>query len=258
MLRGKSKSMSGTLANSSLGKKAFQRKVVLQRVDVGDSQEVPHQHGYRRAPAAARRVELQRGFRVSQPHIYSHLPPQQDDVVVYEEEAGQVVPLDQAELVVQTFLNLGRNSTVPAFGGLVANLFQVALGSAPIRHRKVRELVSQVLGQVERATTQSDAVGVLHGFRTPLKQLGHILGMLEEELAVGTAPAVRVFQGGVVLDGHQAVLHTMAVADVIVDVARRHDADASLLRQVDEPPVAAGVSLHQVLLQFQEVVAPAK
>ena len=163
--------------------------------------------------------------------------------MVYEEEAGQVVFTDEIELVIQTFLNPGSNLTVPAFCGLVANLIQVALGCASLWQWIVRELVPQILSQVESAATQSDAAGVLDGFGTPSKQLGHIPGVFEEELAVRAAPAVRVFQGCVVLDGHQAVLQAVTVADVIVDVARCHDADVDFLRQVYKPPVAASVSL---------------
>ena len=66
---------------------------------------------------------------------------------------------------------------------------------------------------------------------------------------------MRVFQGGIVLDGYQAVLKAVTLPDVVVDVARGRDADAQLLRQVDQALVALGVSLDKVLLQFQEVVA---
>ena len=66
---------------------------------------------------------------------------------------------------------------------------------------------------------------------------------------------MRLFQGGIVPDGHQAVLKAVTLPDVVVDVARGNDADAQLLRQVDQALVAPGIPLDKVLLQLQEVVA---
>ena len=64
-----------------------------------------------------------------------------------------------------------------------------------------------------------------------------------------------VLQRGVVLDGHQAVLKAVALPDVVMDVARGDHADSQLPGQGGQTLIAPGVSLDQVLLQLQEIVA---
>ena len=67
-----------------------------------------------------------------------------------------------------------------------------------------------------------------------------------------------LLQAEVVLDGYQGVRQPVALRHVVVDVVGGHRGDPQLAGQVDEPPVPAGVSLHQVLLQFHEHVVRAE
>ena len=69
---------------------------------------------------------------------------------------------------------------------------------------------------------------------------------------------MRVLQRDIVVDGYKAVLKTMALPHMVVDVARGDDAHAQLPRQTDEAPVAVGVPLNEVLLDLQEIVALTK
>ena len=57
------------------GEEALQRKVVFQRVDVREADEVADEQSHGGAAAPARRVFLQRQGRVAQALIYHHLPP---------------------------------------------------------------------------------------------------------------------------------------------------------------------------------------
>ena len=59
MLRGKSRSISGTLVMVSAGQKTFQREVIFQRVDVRKPDEVADQQSHRRTPSSPRRVFLE-------------------------------------------------------------------------------------------------------------------------------------------------------------------------------------------------------
>ena len=142
---------------------------------MGDAQQIAHQHRHRRAPAAPRRVELHGRLRVRQAQVHGHLLGQQHNVAVDEEETGQVVLLDEAELQVQALTHLRGDTAVPPLGRLIANAFEVGLGRVPFRRGMVRELVPQVLSQVERGAAPGDAGGVFHRLGTPLEQAGHRL-----------------------------------------------------------------------------------
>ena len=67
-----------------------------------------------------------------------------------------------------------------------------------------------------------------------------------------------LLQAEVVLDGDQGVLQPVAFRHVVVDIVSGYRGDAQLAGQVDEPAVAGGVALHQVLLQFHEHVVSAE
>ena len=128
---------------------ALQGQVVLQGVDVGEADQVAHQHGHRRAPAPARRPLLQGDLPVAEPQVDHHVAGDLDYVVVDQEEAGQVVPADEAELLVQPLADAGRHGAVPPYHGPAAELLQVGLGGVAVGHRVVGEAVAQVPGEVE-------------------------------------------------------------------------------------------------------------
>ena len=58
--------------------------------------------------------------------------------------------------------------------------------------------------------------------------------------------------GGVVFGSHQGVLQAVAVRVVVMDVVGGHQGCSGLGRQAGQFPVAPGVALQEVLLQFHE------
>ena len=118
--------------------------------------------------------------------------------------------------------------------------------------RVVGEVVPQVPRQVEPAAPLGDPQRVLDGLRAALEQRRHLLWRFEVEVAVWPTLPMGLFKRFVVVDRHEGVLESVAVLDVVVDVVGGHDACAKPASQVDEPPVATGVALHQVLLKFDE------
>ena len=57
-----------------------------------------------------------------------------------------------------------------------------------------------------------------------------------------------------VLDRDEHVLEPVAVARVVVDVARRDDAQLQVLRQLGQSPVAADIAVDEVVLELEEEV----
>ena len=163
------------------------------------------------------------------------------------------MPLDQAELFFEPGLHFFGDAAVAAHGCLVAQVFQVGLGSEPLGHRIIGELVVQVFGEVE-GTPVRYLDGVLDGLRAFAKQVGHFLGRLQVKLVAGAAFRVGLLQALVMLDGHQDVLEAVALRGVVVDVVGGYHAHAQAAGQLNEPPVALGVALDQVLLQLHKDV----
>ena len=188
-----------------VGQEPVQGQVVLQGVDVGQTDQVAHQHGHRRAPPPPWRAFFQRYLGVAQAHLDHDLPGHLDDLVVDQEESRQIVFPDQPELLLQPVFDFLVYAAVAALRGLTAQVFQVALGSGALGDRVVRELVGQVLSQVE-GTALGDAEGVLDGLGAPGEQGGHLFRRFEIELIVGPALFVGLLQAEVVLDGDQGVL----------------------------------------------------
>ena len=160
--------------------------------------------------------------------------------MVDEEEAGQVVPADQGELLFQTLPDPGSDLAVAAAGGLVAQVLQVGLGGEARRDRMLGEVVSQVPGQVEVAPL-GYMQGVPDGLGAALEQGRHLGGGLEVEVGVGPPLPVGLLQAPVVADGHQGVLEAVSLGDVVVDVVGGHRGHAHLVRQLVEAPDPLGV-----------------
>ena len=138
-----------------------------------------------------------------------------------------------------------------------ADLAQVGLLRLALRHRRVREAVVQVAREVELAAF-GDALRVRDRLRHVAKERRHLGRRAQVELRVRAALAVRAVQAGAVLDRDEHVLQAVALLPVVVDVARRDDACADVLRQVGERAVAAVVPVDEVVLQLDEEVVLAE
>ena len=120
------------------------------------------------------------------------------------------MPPDQGELLIQAALDPVIHAAVASFGGPVAQLLQVALRSVAGRHRVIGELIVQVSGQV-KAAAAGYLEGIANGVGIAFEQGGHILWVLQIEVAVGTALPVGLLQALVVANGHQGVLQPVPV-----------------------------------------------
>ena len=236
-----------------LGQEALQGEVELQGIDVREADQVAHQHRHRRAPSPARRPLLQGYLGVAQAQLDHYLPGELDDVVVDQKEAGQVVLLDQGELLPQPRLHLFRDAAVSTSSGLAAQVLQVGLGSESLRHRVVGEAVAQVPGQVEGAAVRYTE-RVHYGVGAIFEQRSHLPRRLQIEVGVGPPLAVGLLQRPVVFDGHQGVLEPVPLGDVVVDVVGGYYPHSQVTGQLHEAAVSPGISLDQVTLQLHEDV----
>ena len=236
-----------------VGEEPVEGEIELQRVYVGQADEIAHQHGHRRPPATARRTLLQGYLHVAQAQFDHNLPGHLDDVVIDEKKPGQVVPLQQPELLLQAGLHLRGDAAVPAHRRLSAQALQVGLGRVVLGHRVIWEAVIQVVGEVEAATFGYPQ-GVFDSLWALAEQLRHLLRGLEVKLAVGTPFPVGLLQAPVVLNGDQGVLEPVPPRRVVVDVVCGDHPYIVLAGQLHQPPVALGVAPDQVLLQLHENV----
>ena len=180
--------------------------------------------------------------------------------MIDKEEAAQLLPLDDAQLVRQTRL---RARLLGAAGVAVAQARpadrrQLLVRAAPVLQGGRRQRVAHVLREVERAAPRDahrvgGGVGVVAG-----EALGLQRRRAQEELRVGTALAVALVQRQAVLDRDQHVLQAVPVALVVVHVARAHHPHARRRRQTHERAVARAVVEHQVVLQLDEDVVRAE
>ena len=108
----------GDAGQGVFGQETLDGEVVFEGVYMGEADEIAHQHGDAGATATARRGFLNGHFGVHQPQFHLYLPGHADDVVVQEEEACEVVPVDEAELFFQTALDPSSDGAVAAHGCL--------------------------------------------------------------------------------------------------------------------------------------------
>ena len=91
-----------------------------------------------------------------------------------------------------------------------------------------------------------------------MKPIRHLVGSSEEELAIGPSFKVALLQRSIMLDGDEAILESMPLADVIVDIAGSDDADSKLIGQGCQAAIALSIAVDAVLLQLQEVAPCSK
>ena len=233
---------------------AVEAEAVQEGIDVRQPDQVTHEHGDRRAAAAARGTLLQRDLGGPVAEVYHHLPGDLDHLVVDQEEARQLVFADQAELLVEPLPHFGRYRPVLAGRRRLADLLQVALGGMPVREvAVVGKAVPKIRFQVEVA-----ALGYPEGVAQRLGKTAevprHLLRRPEVEVGVGPPLPVCLLQGLVVPDGDESVLEPMALGHVIVDVVGRDNVHSCRSSQSHETPVPGRVAVDQVLLKLDEDV----
>ena len=236
------------------------RELVGDRVDVREADQIADDRGHRGAPSAPRGQAGQGAGAARPAHLPGDLVREREDLVIDKEEAAQLLPLDDAQLVRQTRL---RARLLGAAGVAVAQARpadrrQLLVRAAPARQGRRRQRVAHVLREVERAAPRDahrvgGGLGVVAG-----EALGLLHRRAQEELGVGTALAVALVQRQAVLDRDQHVLQAAPVALVVVHVAGAHHRHARRRRQTHERAVARAVVEHQVVLQLDEDVVGAE
>src|SRR3990172_1981911 len=112
MSRGKSRSISGTEAISSLRKRPRKRVLAVgDGVDVRQADQVADDRADRRPSSPARWP-----MRRTTAYLLRHSVGELEDLAVDEEEAGEAVALHQRQLLVQPLANLRRQTVVAVLG----------------------------------------------------------------------------------------------------------------------------------------------
>ena len=236
-------------ARHVLGDEALQRQVPLERIDVADTDQVADQQGHRRAASTARRSFLQRRFRGREAALLHHLMGDEHDLPIQQQEAGQVVPLDEAHFLFEACLQLRGDGTVAPDGGFEAKLLQVALRGVAHGHVGLGEGVAEVGAQVEGAAC-GDMCAVGKGLRAIAEQLGHLRRRFQGQVRIGADERQGLVDGQVVFGGDQGILQPVALWGVVMHVVAGNQGDAMLAGQAAEFAVAGGIAAQEVLLQF--------
>ena len=83
--------------------KTVQRQAVIQRINVRQANQIPHQHGHRGAAPPSRREPLQGRFLVSPSQLQHDLAGQFHHPVIDEKEPRQAMLSDEPEFLIQAF-----------------------------------------------------------------------------------------------------------------------------------------------------------
>ena len=244
-------------AAERLVEEAAQEQVVLDRVDVREPDQVADDRGDRRAPSPPRRQPRAGSGRVSA-DFTGHLGREVHDVAVDEEEARQAVQVDEAELGVEPLLRipfLVASGLVELRDARQTDRGERLERPAALRALEVRELVAQVLGQVERGTPLRDQERVRERLGTALEAMAHLPGLGEVEEPVRPPGAVCAVQRRPAPDRDEHVLEAVALGTVVVDVARGHDAQTQTAGQAGERLVPHAVAFDGIVLELDEDVA---
>ena len=204
---------------------------VVDRVDVREPDQVADDRGDRGAAAAAGRQVGEPARDAGRAHVAGHLLRQLEHLVVDEEEAGEVVQLDQPQLLDELCLGLRTLGwrAVTVAQPFAADALELAERRGALGQRGRGQPVAEVAREVEVATL-CDAHRVRRRLRVVAREaLGLLLGAAQPELGVGTALGVRLVEGRAMVDRDQHVLQPVPLARVVVHVARADDAHAGAL-----------------------------
>ena len=140
--------------------------------------------------------------------------------------------MDDGKLVVEPFAHGGRNLFVAKGQILLAELPQVGIVRHSLWQRKVRQMQMPKL-EVDLASL-GDLLRIGERLRVIVEKLLHLLGRAHVELPFGIAHARRIMDALARLNREQDVVRLRVLLMHIVDVVRRHESDAELLRQLDD------------------------
>ena len=227
---------------------------VVDRVDVREPDQVADDRGDRGATPAAGRQVRQAARDAGRAHVAGHLLRQLEHLVVDEEEAGEVVQLDQPQLLDELCLGLralGRRPVALA-EAFAADPFELAERRGALGQRWRGQPVAEVARQVEAATPRDP-----HRVRRRLgvvarEALGLLLGAAQPELGVRPALGVGLVEGRAMADRDQHVLQPVPFGRVVVHVTRAGHAHARPLGERDQRLVARAVAVDVVVLQLDE------
>jgi hypothetical protein len=220
------------------------------RVHMREAQEITHD-GRNRGAAPAPRQQAAVGATAPPPHVGRDLAGQLEQVVIDEKEPAQPMPLDERQLGREPALGL---VAVRGAGGVTllearpAQLGEGLRGRRAVGAVKVGKPVAEIPREIERPTALRQHQRGGDSFRTVTKQLRDLARRPQEKLAIGTPDLVRAVEGGVVADRDQHVVQPVPRARVIVRVARRHDAETRVPRQLDQGAGEGQVAPHIVPL----------
>ena len=184
---------------------------------MADPDQVPNQERHGRAAPASGRLLLERRLRLDQAALLHDPPGQTHDLVVEQEEAGQVVPVDQAELFVQPRRDLPVERAIASDGGFVAEPPEVALRRVTLRHQWLRQRVAEV-GVEPEAALRGDSLTVVERFGQIGEQLRHLRLGLEVQMAIRMQMAQRLVQRRVVFRRDQRLLQAVTLGCVVMHV----------------------------------------
>ncbi len=162
-----------------LVEEAPDQELVLDRVDVREPDQVADDRGNGGATATARRHVRAAARGVRPAHLRGHLPRQLEDLVVDEEEAGEVMLRDQLQLLREPPLRCLTVARLRAGVALAqpraADHLQLLPRRPPRGEARRGQAVTEILRQVEAAAPR-DAHGVRRRLRVVGREARRLLG----------------------------------------------------------------------------------
>ena len=179
-----------------------------------------------------------------------------DEVPDDEEVAGIAHRIDNVQLKVQTLAHRLVHDLVALRQSLLAQMTQIAYGIEAVRHRKLRQ---QQMAELQlHVAAVGNPAGILQRLRIAAKQLRHLLRAFEIKAVVREAHTARVVNIARRLDAQQHVLRLGVLTAHIMQVVRRHQTYAKLLRQLTQALGSSFFLGNIVILDFQKIIVLAK
>ena len=179
-----------------------------------------------------------------------------DEVPDDEEVAGVAHRIDNVQLKIQTLAHRLVHHLIALRQSLLAQMTQIAYGVEALRHRKLRQ---QQMAELQlHVAAVCNPAGILQRLRIAAKQLSHLLSAFEIKAVVRETHTARVVNITRRLDAQQHVLRLCVLTAHIMQVVRRHQTYAKLLRQLTQALGSSFFLGNIVILDFQKIIVLAK
>src|SRR5437899_188190 len=237
-----------------LVQEAAQKELVGDGIDVRQAEKVANDRGDRR-PASPAGKEVAHGPTRPAPDVGRDFAGEIEEVMIDEEEATELVVLDQLQLVFETTHRLrvvegARRVALPHSG--VAQLGQRLGRGGATRAAEVREGVAQVAREVEGLTALGDDQCSGDSIWTVTEQRHDFVQWPQVKFAIRISHPMRAIERRPMTDRDHDVVQPVQLALVVVDISSCTDGKLQVASDVDQGASVRNIPTDTISLDLDE------